>query len=238
VALEIAEQVAAYLVTGAIQNAVNVPSVSSEVAPKLEPYTDLAERLGRFLAQVEPMAARSIQVECHGEPGDLSVKAIASAAVAGYLQRYLDAPVNQVSAAHLAKDRGIDIREVRREAGFAKFSSLVALRVEAADGSVSTAWGTLGSNRSARLVRWGEFDIEAELGGNALVVTSLDRPGVIGFLGTALGAAGVNVAAVHLGKSKPGSAVSVWNLDQAIPTSALDAIRGSDAVSRALVVEV
>src|SRR6185295_17017215 len=97
VALEIAEQVVAYLATGAIKNAVNVPSVSSEMAPKLSPFVVLADRLGRFLAQVEHgVSPTAIEVECVGEPGDLGVKTIAQSAVAGFLHRYLDRAVNMV----------------------------------------------------------------------------------------------------------------------------------------------
>ena len=117
VALEVAEQVAAYLTTGAIKNAVNVPSVKGETATKLAPYVDLAEKLGAFLAGVESgISPRAIEVECVGEPAELGVKSIAASAVAGFLRRYLDAKVNQVSAPHVAADRGIAIRELRTAA--------------------------------------------------------------------------------------------------------------------------
>ncbi len=233
VALEIAQQVAAYLKDGVIQNAVNVPSVSGEVAAKLGPWAELAERMGQFLAQVESLTPTVIHVECLGEPSTLSVKSIAASAVAGFLQRYLDVPANQVSSLHLAKDRGIAVIEARRDGSGGRYASTVVLRVEASDGSSHTVEGIVGSDGTPRLVKWNEFDIEARLGGHALVVRSFDRPGVIGFLGTVLGRAEVNVARVHLGKSKPGTALSVWNLDGAIPKSALDEIRASDDIAGA-----
>ncbi|MFO0760096.1 MAG: phosphoglycerate dehydrogenase [Byssovorax sp.] len=239
VALEIAEQVVEYLATGATKNAVNVPSVSSDVAQKLTPYLDLADRIGKFVAQVAPKGSpTAIEVECVGEPAELSVKAIAASAVGGFLQRFLEAPVNQVSAPHVAADRGIAVRELRTAAPRGKYASLVVLRVHHADGSTSAAEGTLGADGAPRLVKWGSFEVEAQLGGHTLVVINLDRPGVLGFLGTTLGNAGVNIARVHLGASGDGGAISVWNLDSAIPASVLDEMRRSANVSSAIAVEV
>jgi D-3-phosphoglycerate dehydrogenase len=236
VALEIAEQVVAYLATGAIQNAVNVPSVSSEMAPKLSPYVELADRLGRFLAQVEHgVSPTAIEVECVGEPADLGVKTIAQSAVAGFLHRYLDRAVNLVSAPHLAADRGIAVRELRTAAPRSKYASLVVVRLTTADGGTRVVEGTLGSDGSARLVKWGDFEIEAHLGGPTLVVTSIDKPGVIGFLGTTLGNASVNIARVYLGVAD-GGAISVWNLDQEIPPAVLDEVRRSPNVSSAIAI--
>ncbi len=237
VALEIADQVVAYLNDGAIQNAVNVPSVSSDVAARLSPWIDLAERLGKFLAQVETVAPKSIEVECVGDPAELSLKSIAAAAVAGFLQRFLDAPVNQVSAPHIAADRGIAVKEQRTATSRGKYASEVILRVTGADGTTSTISGALGADGTARLVRWGDFDIEAHLGGPTLVVTSHDVPGVIGFLGTKLGGANINVARVHLGVAGAG-AISIWNLDHEAPAALVDEIGRSEHVKRALYLRI
>jgi D-3-phosphoglycerate dehydrogenase len=257
VALEIAEQVVSYLATGAVKNAVNAPSVAGEVAPKLAPYLDLADKLGGFLASVsmgpqaastsgatasahvEPSASiTAIEVECGGEPADLGMKAIVASAVAGYLRRYLDAPVNQVSAPHVAAERGIEVRELRRLSPQGKHASLVILRVHTAEGAVQVAQGALGSDGSARLVAWNDFEIEAHLGGHTLVVTNIDKPGVIGMIGTALGNVGVNIAGVHLGVAGTGDAVSVWSLDSAIPAGVLAELRLSPNVSSAIPIRV
>ena len=239
VALEIAEQVVAYLQTGAIRNAVNVPSVSSEIAPKLAPWVELADRLGRFLAQVESgTRPKAIEVECAGEPAELGLKSIAASAVAGFLHRWQDEPVNQVSAPHIAADRGVAVRELRTSAPHGKYASIVAVRVQGEDGATRVVEGTLGTDRSARLVKWGEFEIEAHLGGPTLVVTSIDTPGVVGFLGTTLGNARINVARVYLGMAGGGRAVSIWNLDQSMPAALLDEVRRSANVSTALAIQV
>ena len=238
VALEIAQQVVDYLATGAIQNAVNVPSVTSDVAARLSPYVDLAERLGKFIAQVEDVAPCTLEIECVGEPGELGIQTLAASAVAGFLQRYLATPVNQVSAPHVAADRGIAVRQQRTAGGHSKYASQIIVRAFGADGTARVVEGTLGSDGSARLVKWGEFDIEAHLGGPTLVVTSYDRPGVIGFLGTVLGDGGINVARVHLGAVGPGGAISIWNLDSELPPSILELIKNSSHVKRALAIHV
>jgi len=239
VALEIAEQVVAYLQSGAIKNAVNVPSVSSEAAPRLAPYIALADRLGRFLAQVEAgTSPTAIEVECVGEPADLGAKTVTASAVAGFLDRWQEAPVNQVSAPHVAADRGIAVRELRSTAPHGKYASAVVVRVHGADGAVRVAEGTLGTDGSTRLVKWGDFEIEAQLGGPTLVVTSVDTPGVVGFLGTTLGTASVNIARVHLGVAGGGAAVSVWSLDQPIPPAVLDEVRRSPNVRTALAIQL
>jgi D-3-phosphoglycerate dehydrogenase len=238
VALEIAEQVAAYLATGATVNAVNAPGVSGDMAAKLAPYTDLAARLGCFLAQAEAPEPRTIEIECIGEPAELGLKAIVASGLAGFLRRYLAAPVNQISAPHIAADRGIGVRELRSAQSVSKYASLVVVRVTATDGRTSVVEGTLGSDGSARLVKWNDFDIEAHLGGSTLVVTNLDTPGVIGFLGTTLGNAKVNVARVHLGVAGHGGAISVWNLDGELPAEVLESIRRSPTIQSALAITV
>jgi D-3-phosphoglycerate dehydrogenase len=233
VALEIAEQVVAFLATGAIQNAVNVPSVTSDVARKLAPYTDLAERLGKFLAGVDHVVPTTIEVECVGAAAELGVKVITASAVSGFLQRFLTTAVNQVSALPVAADRGISVRELSTSTAHSKYASLVVVRITNADGSIRVAEGTLGADGSARLSKWGDFEIEAHLGGPTLIVTSANRPGVIGFLGTTLGNGGVNVARVSLGIARDG-AISIWNLDGEVPAGVLEAVRRSPDVSSAI----
>lgn len=238
VAEEIAQQVIAFLEHGEITNAVNVPAMSGELAAKVAPYVELGEKLGKFLAQVESINPRSVEVECVGDAAEHGVDAITSAAVGGFLQQFLEVPVNAISAPHLAEDRGITVRELKTHLSRGKHASQVIVRLEGDDGSQRVAAGTLGSDRSPRLVRWGDFDIEARLEGTALVVASLDRPGVIGFLGTTLGDAAVNVASVFLGKSTKGKAVSMWNLDDEMPAATLEEVNASENVERAIVVQL
>jgi D-3-phosphoglycerate dehydrogenase len=236
VAFEIAEQVLAFLVRGEVKNALNMPSISGELAAKVDPYVILAKKLGRFLAQVEPIVPRGIEVECVGEGPGLAVQAVSAAAVAGFFEHFLDVPVNSISAPHLAADRGITVRE--QKTSDSAQSTHVEVRVCDADGTTHAVRGALGGDGSPRLTHWRNFDIEARLDGRALVVESIDKPGVIGFLGTSLGDAGVNVHAVHLGKSSDGHALSIWNLDDALAQTVLDEMQASPNVSRALLVQL
>ena len=148
-----------------------------EVAPRLNPYVNLARRLGSFLAQVQKVTPRAIEVECIGEPAELGTAAITSSAVAGVLERFLEASVNQVSAPHLAKDRGIALRELKtspRPGGPAR-SSRCASKTPAA--AIARVEGTLAADGSARLVRWGDYELDAHLVGATLVILNEDRPG-------------------------------------------------------------
>ena len=232
VALEVVEQVVNYLATGTIVNAVNAPSVPQEIAPKLGPYLDLARRLGAFLGQVEGIAPRAIEVECVGEPAELGAKAITRAALAGLLERFFDEPVNAVSAPVLAEERGIVVREVRTERR-GKFANLVALRATEESGKLVVAEGALASDGSARLTRWGDYELDAELFGHTLVLFNEDTPGVIGAVGTILGRENVNVAQVNLGRQKgTRQSVSVWNCDAALSEGVLDEIKKLPNVAR------
>jgi len=236
VAVQIAEQVVAYLTTGAIKNGLNVPSMSSELADKLAPWVTLADRLGGFLAQVASTEPKAISIEVVGTPSEHGLDAISAAAVSGYLRHFLHVPVNAVSAPHLARDRGIAVKEQKTLSAAGPHGSAIVVTLETSAGETKVAAGTLGADESPRLVRWGNFEIEARLEGTALVVESLDKPGVIGFMGTCLGEAGVNVASVFLGKAPEGYALSMWNLDDELTDEALEKVQASKNVSRATVV--
>lgn len=238
VALEIADQIVMYLTTGEIKNAVNTPSVAGEIAVQQKPYLDLAERLGSFLAQVEPsLSPKAVEVECTGKAADLGVKGIAAAAVAGCLSRYLASAMNRVSAPVAAKERGISVRELASSGG-SEYASRIVLRVTGADGQTHAVSGAVGADGSPRLLKWDDYEVEAHLGGPTLVIKNFDKPGVIGAIGTALGSADVNVARVHLGVAKPGGALSVWNLDSPPHASVLETLRRSPHVQSVTFISV
>ncbi len=230
VAVEIAEQVVAYLSTGTISNSVNVPAVPREMASLLGPYTTLARRLGLFLAAVETVKPTAITVECAGEASGLKTAPIVNEAVAGLLSGFLSSPVNSVSAPLLAKDRGIEIREEKTSEKGA-FSTMLTLRVMSHDGTSATVSGSLGSDGSPRLVRWGVYELDALLQGSALAIRNRDLPGVIGGIGTILGTAGVNVSRMQMGlDTSTGQAASVWGLSSSPPADVLEKLRAAKDV--------
>jgi D-3-phosphoglycerate dehydrogenase / 2-oxoglutarate reductase len=233
VAVEIAEQVVAYLQTGTISNSVNVPAVPREMASVLGPYTVLGRRLGQFLGQVESLEPRSIEVALAGEAASLPAAPVVHAALSGVLSGFFAAPVNAVSAPLLAKDRGIEVKQLTTsEVG--EFATLVKLTVVGKNGEQGVVAGSLASDRSARLVQWGPHDLDAHLSGSILVMQNVDRPGVIGSIGSILGENRVNVSRMQMGLDREtGLAASLWAIDGELPEAVLGSIRQIDAVKHA-----
>ena len=238
VAVEIAQQVVAYLTTGTISNAVNVPSVPQEIAPVLNPYLTLARRLGQFLSQVESLEPRTIEVECAGEAAKLTQGPIVNSALSGVLARFFESAVNQVNAPVLAKDRGIEVRE-SKAGEHREFRTLVTLSVIGKDGTRASASGTLGSDGSPRLALWGGYDLDVQLSGAILVMKNVDRPGVIGRIGTILGDNKINISRMQVGLDKSGGeAASLFALDSPMPAAVLELIKGSKDVKNAYAVSL
>jgi D-3-phosphoglycerate dehydrogenase len=231
VALQIAEQMSDFLLTGAVANALNMPSVSAEEAPKLRPYMRLAELLGAFLGQLIEEDVKSVTVEFEGHATELNSRPLVQAALAGLLRPMLDT-VNMVNAPEIARQRAIDVSETKHERD-CDYQSLLRLGVTAGD-RTRTASGTLVGGRMPRLVAIQDIPIEAEFGRYLLYVRNRDKPGFIGALGTTLGHAGINIATFHLGRTAPGGdAICLVEVDQTIPDAVLAAVRGLPHVVRA-----
>ncbi|MCA1661773.1 MAG: phosphoglycerate dehydrogenase [Novosphingobium sp.] len=221
VALQVAEQMADYLVNGGVTNALNMPSLSAEEAPKLRPYMALAEKLGSLVGQLAHGNLPTISVEVEGAAAQLNVKPITGAVLAGLMRRFSDT-VNMVNAPYLAKERGMDVREIRHDRE-GVYHTLVRVTVATSQGDRSVA-GTLFGNTAPRLVEIFGIGIEAELEGHMLYIVNEDAPGFIGRIGTLLGESGINIGTFNLGRrAAGGEAVLLLSVDQAIPESVLDA---------------
>ena len=127
VAIQIAEQMSDFLLLGGITNAVNVPSLSAEEAPRLRPYMALAEKLGRLVGQIAGTEIRSIDIEVEGAAAELNIKPVTGAVLAGLMRTWSDT-VNMVNAPYLASERGLAVREIRNE-GESDYHTLVAVTV-------------------------------------------------------------------------------------------------------------
>ena len=211
VALEIAEQVVDYLRVGTIRNAVNVTSLDGEAAEQLRPYQRLASTLGRLLSQLESVHVTELRVTCSGEASGHGVRPIANAALAGYLERFVESPVNSINAPYRAKDRGISVVEVRADS-FDRYRSSITVTVSGRD-TTHTAMGTLGGAGEPLLVGLDNYVLDASLDGCILAIYNEDKPGVIGAVGTVLGAQGINVSRMQMGLAN-GRALSFWNVEQ------------------------
>jgi D-3-phosphoglycerate dehydrogenase len=231
VAVQIAEQMADYLTTGAVRNAVNMPSITAEEAPRLTPFVRLAEQLGSFAGQLTESGARTIRIEYEGDVADMNVRALTAAALAGFLQPQLQT-VNMVSAPAFAKERGIQVEETRRgQAG--AYESYIRLTVVTEKQERSVA-GTVFSDGKPRIIQIKGINMEAELGPHMLYVTNRDRPGFIGRLGTLLGDRGHNIATFHLGRQQAGGdAIALVEIDGDIPEATLKDIVALEGVVQA-----
>ncbi|HET6538793.1 MAG TPA: phosphoglycerate dehydrogenase [Sphingopyxis sp.] len=215
VAIQVAEQLSDYLLTGGITNALNVPSLSAEEAPKLRPYMSLAEKLGSLVGQLAHDNLTTISIEVEGAAAELNIKPITAAVLTGLMRRYSDS-VNMVNAPHLARERGLDIREVRHDRE-GDYQTLVRVTVATEQGDRSVA-GTLFGNNEPRLVEMFGIKVEADLDGHMLYIVNEDAPGFIGRVGTTLGDAGLNIGTFHLGRrAAGGEAVLLLSIDSALP---------------------
>jgi len=232
VALQVAEQMADFLVNGGVTNALNMPSLSAEEAPKLKPYMALAERLGGLVGQLTTGVIPRISIHTEGAASELNARPIVAAVLAGFLRTQSDA-VNMVNAPFLAKERGIEVREVKSEKE-GDYHTLVRVSVKTADGERSVA-GTLFSNAEPRLVELFGIKVEAELTGNMMYIVNEDAPGFIGRIGTLLGENGINIGTFNLGRREAGGeAVLLLSVDSPVAAEVLDQARRLPGVKRVM----
>jgi D-3-phosphoglycerate dehydrogenase len=220
VALQVAEQIADYLVSGGITNALNVPSLSAEEAPKLKPYMALAEKLGSLVGQLAHGSLPKISIEVEGAAAQLNQKPITAAVLSGLMKHYSQS-VNMVNAPFLAKERGMEVREIRNEKE-GVYHTLVRVTVATSLGDRSVAGSLFGAG-APRLVEIFGIGIEADLDGHMLYIVNEDAPGFIGRIGSLLGESGINIGTFHLGRRDAGGeAVVLLSVDQAIPQDVID----------------
>lgn len=223
VALQVAEQMADYLVSGGVTNALNMPSLSAEEAPKLKPYMALAEKLGTLVGQLAHDNLTKIAIEVEGAAAQLNQKPITAAVLAGLMKQYSQS-VNMVNAPFLAKERGLDVREVRHDRE-GEYRTLVRVTVSTSQGERSVA-GTLFGNGQPRLVEIFGIGIEADLDGDMLYIVNSDAPGFIGRIGTLLGENSINIGTFHLGRREAGGeAVLLLSLDSPVSEEVLGKAR-------------
>jgi len=224
VAIAIAEQIVDYLIHGVIRNAVNFPSIPADQAALLQPYITLAEKLGAFSSQIFDGGVTGIELEYRGEVSELNIAPLTIAAIKGFLTPILEETVNFVNAPFIAKERGIEIKESRSsDAG--DYQSIITMRIKSPQKELSVT-GTLFSKKDPRIVKIDNFTVEIIPEGNMLLMYNIDKPGVIGNIGTLLGKNNINIARMHFGREKAGGkAISVVNIDFPVTDKILAEIR-------------
>ena len=211
VALQVAEQISDYLLTGAVTNALNSPSVTAEEAPRLKPFIALAEKLGAFAGQMVDFGINAIDIAYEGDVAQLNAKPMTAAALAGVLRPML-AEINMVSAPAIAKERGITVSESRQEDS-PIYESLIRITITTEKGKRSFAGSVLAG--APRVVEVKGMDLDSPFSPNMLYVNNLDKPGFIGALGMLLSEANVNIATFNLGRVSAGDdAIALVGVDQ------------------------
>jgi D-3-phosphoglycerate dehydrogenase len=217
VALQVAEQMSDYLLTGAVTNALNSPSVTAEEAPRLKPFIALADKLGLLAGQMVDFGVKAIDIAYEGEVAQLNTRPLTAAALAGVMRPML-AEINMVSAPAVAKERGITVSESKQEDS-PIYESLMRITVTTEKGKRSFAGSVLAG--APRVVEVKGMDLDAPFSPTMLYVNNEDKPGFIGSLGALLAEADVNIATFNLGRVAAGEdAIALVGVDQ-IPADAL-----------------
>jgi D-3-phosphoglycerate dehydrogenase len=217
-----------YLIKGAVSNAINMPSITAEEAPRLRPFVKLAEVLGAFVGQVTEDPIQEVEVLFDGSTAAMNTRALVSAALAGLIRPQV-ADVNMVSAPVMVKERGIVLSEVRRDKS-GVFDGYIKLTVKTASLTRSIA-GTCFSDGKPRFIQIKGINLDAEVGQHMLYTTNNDTPGMIGLLGTICGNNNVNIANFSLGRDNPGgNAIAMLYLDERIPDHVLEELRVNKAI--------
>jgi len=222
VALQVADQMSDYLLTGGVTNALNMPSLSAEEAPKLKPYMALVEEIGGFAGQITETSLKKVLIEYEGHVATLNTSPLTAVVLEGLLSPLMSS-VNMVNAPVVAKERNIEVSETKHDRE-GDYHTLVRLTI-VTDKGTRTVSGTLFANKAPRIVEVDGVRLEAELAPNMLYVVNDDKPGFIGALGSLLGNTGVNVATFALGRRLEGAeAVALVAIDQPIPDIVLDQV--------------
>jgi D-3-phosphoglycerate dehydrogenase len=226
VALQLAEQMSDFLLTGAVGNAINMPNVSAEEAPRLKPYMELCGLLGAFAGQqtvAREGVIRRVVIEYEGHAAHLNHRPLTAAALAGLLGPMM-VDANMVNAPVLARERGIDVAETVHDRP-SEYQTLVRVTVETTRQSRAVA-GTLFAGARPRIVEIKGIRVEADFARHMLYVTNQDKPGFIGRFGATLAEAGINIATFHLGRAElGGDAICMVSVDQPVSEDVLAMVR-------------
>jgi D-3-phosphoglycerate dehydrogenase / 2-oxoglutarate reductase len=224
VAQELAETLRDYFLTGAVRNAVNLPSLDAEQFKELEPYLLLCEKLGAFTTQFAEGPLKELKIEYAGEISLKNTTPLTLAALKGFLTPILGSEVNVVNAPHLAKERDLKWTETKTSQT-ADYTSLITLKVSSAKDKFSVSGTILGKN-NPRIVAIDGLSVDVVPEGAMVLYTNVDKPGVIGYVGTILGKNKINIAGMKVGrKPKSGEAITVVNVDSDVPEAVLTQIR-------------
>ena len=224
VAIAVSNQIVDYLLYGTIRHAVNFPSVSADVLPHLQPYINLADRLGSFNSQNLGGSIDEIKIEYKGSIAELMLEPITIAVLKGILTPILEETVNYINAPMIARERGIEVKEITtQEAG--DYHHMLAVTIKSGD-KESTVAGILHGKKEPRIIQIDGYAVEVVPEGEMLVLSNNDKPGVIGGIGTVLSKNNINIARMQFGREKKGGkAISVISVDAPVSKEVIGKIK-------------
>ncbi|HUN56570.1 MAG TPA: phosphoglycerate dehydrogenase [Candidatus Binataceae bacterium] len=237
VAVDIAHQIADFLLDGTIRHAVNIPALSVKELEVLGPHLALGEKLGQLAAQLIGEAPTHVKVSFAGDSANLNSEPIIASVLRGLLSGFLAQKLNYVNAPYLARERGITVTETRsRET--TDYVNTLTITVTTRSGNHEVAGAVIG-NRALRMIRIDGFPIEAAPEGYFLVLHNRDVPGVVGAIGTILGQAGINIAGLELGRDRAGgTALSLVEVDGPVSASMLERLKTIPAITSASLIKL
>lgn len=239
VAVDVVEQIAEVLRGGAARSAVNAPMILPETMRQLQPWMDLVEKMGRLYTQLHPGPLHTAELSVSGEIAQYDTRPLTAALIKGLLEPVSDAYVNLINAPVLARDWGLEVTESRSTTQ-EQFANLVSLRITDGDASPQSVISGTITWGEERIVRVDRYATDFVPRGHILIARNLDRPGMIGRVGTILGEAGVNISHMDVGpvagasgsrhRVPGGEALMVLALDGPIPDEALERIHATEGI--------
>ncbi|MBN2331729.1 MAG: phosphoglycerate dehydrogenase [Deltaproteobacteria bacterium] len=245
VAVIIAEQVINALRGRAYENAVNIPYMRSQLPAPMQLYFDLAEAMGRLAAQVAKGRPEAFQITMVGNKfkedfGErvfdipFSFQPFTVAGLKGFLEKHVKEAVSFINAPYLAKERDMDIQE-SKTSSYENYNDLLLLRIKTDEGE-HLMGGTVFADNVCRILFLDQFHLEMVAQGNYLYFKNIDKPGIVGKVGTVLGKHQINIAGFNLSRVKGGKAVSFVSLDNEVPKEVIDELLEQDGLLEAKVV--
>lgn len=237
VSIDIARCVSDALQGKGFRNAANVPAMEQEALEAVQPYLNLAQRLGSIQAQLIEEPLKGVTVKYIGEVAGLDVDVITRALMKGVFDPILEEHVNYVNSLVIAKERGIKVTE-KKTSEITDFANLISVELET-DAKKYFIMGTLFANKEPRIVKMDKYYVEAIPAGHMLVISNNDVPGVVGKIGTILGKHGINIAEMSFGRDKKDrSAISLLNVDSEVTPDIIKKLKSSDDITEVKKVKV
>ncbi len=228
VSIDVADGICAALKGEPVMTAVNMAPVSPQVMNIIKPYFDLAERLGCMAGALADGAVKTVEAEYNGEITEVNTKLLTTAVVKGMLNPILETNVNYVNAPSLAKDRGITVREVKTKKT-ADFSNLITVTVTTEKKSVVLQGALFGTE--GRIVTIDGYRVDVDPHKHILLCPHINRPGVIGKVGTIMGESSINISGMQVGQTEQeGTNIMVLTVDNDIPEAVISKVTALDGI--------